>query len=122
MGNNNVKCILCNGEVAEMTVVEGQVSDLVRQIVDQVHPLRVMLFGSAARGEWQPGSDLDILIVMPEGSLRRQTAKNLYRVIQDITIPFDLIVVTPGDLEKHRHNPGLIYHTILEEGQTLYAA
>jgi predicted nucleotidyltransferase len=101
---------------------EKQLAELVRQIVEAVHPLRVILFGSAARGETRAQSDVDVLVVMPDGTHRRHTAQHLYRTIQDITLPFDLVVATPSDLEKHRHNPGLIYQTILAEGKTLYAA
>jgi len=101
---------------------QKQLEELVRQIVQLVHPLRIILFGSAARDEMTRDSDLDILIVMPDGTHRRHTAQSLYSSIRGITIPYDIIVATPGDLEKHRQNPGLIYRTILEEGQTLYAA
>lgn len=67
-------------------------------------------------------SDFDLLVVMPEGTHRRHAAEQLYRTITEITIPFDLLVATPGDLERHRDNPGLIYRTVLQQGQTLYAA
>lgn len=101
---------------------QDQIEKLVRCIVDAVHPLRIVLFGSAARGEARPASDIDLLVLMPEGTHRRHTAQYLYRIVSGITVPFDLIVATPGDLERHRDNVGLIYRAILEEGKTLYAA
>ncbi|HUT54206.1 MAG TPA: nucleotidyltransferase domain-containing protein [bacterium] len=101
---------------------QEQIEKLLRLIVGEVNPVRVILFGSAARGEFGPESDVDVLVVMPEGTHRRHTAQKLYREIKGITIPFDIVVATPGDLEKHRDNPGLIYKTILEEGRTIYAA
>ncbi len=42
--------------------------ELVQRIVEAVHPLRIILFGSAARGEMGPNSDLDVLVVMPDAS------------------------------------------------------
>jgi len=102
--------------------MEDQLKTLVECIVEAVHPLQVMLFGSAARGEMTPDSDLDILVVMPDGTHRRKTAQYLYRVIHGITIPYDILVATPSDLERHRDNIGLIYYTIIREGKTLYAA
>ena len=95
--------------------------ELVRQIVAAVHPLQIILFGSAARGELTTGSDYDLLVVMPDGTHRRHTAQLLYRCIDGVVVPFDLIVATPSDLDKHRNNPGLIYHTVLQEGKTVYA-
>ena len=43
------------------------VQSLVQSIVDVVHPLKIILFGSYARGETNPDSDIDFLVVMPEG-------------------------------------------------------
>jgi predicted nucleotidyltransferase len=56
-----------------------RIDDLVQRIVDAVHPLRIILFGSAARGEMGADSDVDLLIVMPNGTHRRHTAQHLYR-------------------------------------------
>lgn len=96
--------------------------ELVRQVVEIVHPLRIILFGSAARGTMGPDSDLDLLIVMPEGSHRRRTAQRLYREINGLGVPFDLLVTTPSDLEKHKAKIGLVYQTVLQEGKEIYAA
>lgn len=95
---------------------------LIPGIVEQVHPLRIILFGSSVNGTRQPDSDIDLLIVMPEGCHRRHTAQHLYQTLRGIGVPYDLIVATPTDLERHKNNLGLIYHTILQEGQEIYAA
>ncbi len=100
----------------------GALDDLVQRIVAAVHPLRVVVFGSGARGDTHPDSDIDILVVMPEGTHRRHTAQYLYRAIDGVRVPYDLIVATPSDLEKQKDNPGLVYRSILREGRTLYAA
>lgn len=55
------------------------IEELVRRIVEFVHPLRIILFGSAARGEMGPDSDFDVLVVMPDGTHRRRTAQEIYR-------------------------------------------
>ncbi|MBI2267295.1 MAG: nucleotidyltransferase domain-containing protein [Armatimonadetes bacterium] len=99
-----------------------RVDELVQRIVNEVHPLRIILFGSAACEEATPNSDIDVLVVMPEGSHRRRTAQLLYEKISGMVVPFDIIVATPGDLKKHENNIGLIYRTILLEGREIYAA
>jgi len=98
------------------------IRDLVRQIVEAVSPLQIVLFGSAARADSGPPADVDLLVVMPDGTHRRRTAQSLYRAIRGVSMPFDLIVATPSDLEKHRDNPGLIYQTALTEGRAVYVA
>lgn len=59
---------------------------------------------------------------MPEGVHRRQTAQRLYRDIRGVEVPFDILVATPSDLERHKDNPGMIYRQILQEGTEVYAA
>jgi len=105
-----------------MQPTQAQLDELVQRIVDTVHPLRIILFGSAARGEMTPDSDFDVLVVMPEGTPRRPTAQELHRHFIGLPFPVDVIVTTPAQLEQHRNNIGLIYRTILSEGRELYAA
>ena len=98
------------------------IEQLVRRIIELVQPLRIILFGSAARGEMGPDSDIDVLVVMPEGVHRRRTAQLLYRQIRGLGVPFDILVATPDDLERHKDNIGLIYQIILREGREVYTA
>jgi len=105
-----------------MNATSEHLHELVRRIVQAVHPLRIILFGSAARGEAGRDSDVDVLVVMPEGTHRRQTAQHLHRQLFGIPLAVDILVATPDDLERHRDNVGLIYRTILREGIELYAA
>ena len=95
---------------------------LIQGIVDEVRPLRIIVFGSAARGEMKPDSDVDLLVVMPDGTHRRRTAQLLYRKIRGAGVPFDVLVATASDLERHKDNIGLIYRTILRQGKEVYAA
>lgn len=67
-------------------------------------------------------SDIDVLVVMPDGTHRRHTAETLQRQFFGIPYGVDVIVATPADLHKYRHSIGMIYSTILEEGHELYAA
>jgi uncharacterized protein len=102
-------------------LVQDQIDKLVKCIVDAVHPLQIILFGSAARNEMGPDSDIDVLVVMPNGTHRVETEKQLYRTVKGITTPYDILVSTPEILGRHRFNIGLVYRTILEEGKTIYA-
>jgi len=98
------------------------IEQIVQRVVELAHPLRIVLFGSAARGDVGPDSDVDLLVIMPDGTHRRHTAQRLYREIRNVGIPFDIVVATPADLERHKDNPGLVYHDALREGEVVYAA
>jgi predicted nucleotidyltransferase len=98
------------------------IDELIQRIVAEVHPLRIILFGPAAKGDIGQSSDIDLLVVMPEGVHRRRIAQFLYQKIIGLGVPFDILVATPDDLQKHKNNIGLIYRTILQEGEEVYAA
>jgi predicted nucleotidyltransferase len=97
----------------------GQV---VKRIVEAVHPLRVILFGSAARGDGGLHSDLDFLIVMPDGIHRRQTARCIFRRLSGMGFAKDVVVVTEEDVRRFKDNPSLIVMPALQEGKELYRA
>jgi len=82
---------------------------------------KIILFGSAARGEMGPDSDLDLLIVKSDVH-RLATAQMIEHSLTGITIPTDIVVATPKDIEVHKDAIGLIYRPALQEGKILYAA
>lgn len=103
--------------------IEKQVLDrLVSNIVEAVHPRRIILFGSAARGHMTPDSDLDFLVVMPDGIHRRRTAQAIYRALWGFGVAKDIVVVTETDVRLYRDNPALVLFPALREGKELYRA
>jgi predicted nucleotidyltransferase len=101
---------------------QQQLDELVRRIVDAVHPLRIILFGSAARGQMGPESDVDVMVVVPEGTHRRKTAQFLYTQLWGIPFAVDIIVATDEDIRTHADDIGYVYSWALREGVALYAA
>jgi predicted nucleotidyltransferase len=96
--------------------------EAVRRIVESVHPRRIILFGSAARGDGRPDSDLDLLIIMPDGADCMATAKNAYRRLYGLGCSQDLVVVPEADMVLLGDNPSLAIHTALSEGKEVYRA
>jgi predicted nucleotidyltransferase len=96
--------------------------DLVNRIVAAVHPRRIILFGSAARGQLGPHSDLDVLIVMPDGVHRRRTAWAIEDNLWGLGMPTDLVVVTEGDIRAYGDNHSLVICPALKEGKEIYRA
>ncbi len=98
------------------------VEDIVRRVTSAVQPLRVLLFGSAARGEMGPESDVDLLIVVPDGTRRRDASRKIYRALSGLGIAKDVIVVTESDVKQFGENPSLIIKPALEDGREVYHA
>lgn len=101
---------------------KSKLDELVRRIVEAVHPLRIILFGSAARGEMRENSDLDVMVVMPEGTNRSETAGLLYERMIGMKIPIDILVATEDDMERYREMKGTVHRQIAREGKDIYVA
>jgi predicted nucleotidyltransferase len=101
--------------------IEPDVVQVVNQIVHLVHPKKVILFGSFAQGSQTDDSDLDFLIVVDDHCRPNQITDRLYSKIRHRLWPCDFVVTTATDLTQNANNPGLIYHSILEQGVELYA-
>jgi predicted nucleotidyltransferase len=99
---------------------QGQIDEMVRRIVSQFNPEKIILFGSHARGEAGPDSDVDLLVVMPVEGSKRQKAIEIDMALTDRKIPLDLIVVTPYDFERGRHQIGSVLRPAALEGRVMY--
>ena len=93
--------------------------NIINRIVEVADPERIILFGSAARGDLNRHSDVDLLIVK-EGvdtlDLMRQIRRNLYGVGAAV----DAIVVTPQAIERYKDSHALIIKPALQEGKVIY--
>ena len=94
---------------------------IVDDVVRLARPLRVVVFGSVARGEAGPASDLDLLVVMPDGAPRRATAQRLYVDVPRRGMALDLVVATPAVLASQASAAGFVYGPALREGVQVYA-
>ena len=101
--------------------VTKDIQRMVNRIVKKFRPERVILFGSHARGEGRPDSDVDLLIVMPVEGSRRDKAIEIGVALHDVRAPKDIIVTTPEDFAWRKEIAGTIERPATKEGKTLYA-
>ena len=98
----------------------GVLDEIVRRIVEVAHPERIVLFGSAARGQTGPDSDVDLLVIVPPGAHRRRLTMDIYARLSDTGCPVDVVVVTSEDVERYGTCPALIIEPALREGREVY--
>ncbi len=96
--------------------------EVVRRTVAAAHPVRIILFGSAARGAMGPDSDLDLLVVVRDGVHRRRTAQAIYKSLGGIGFAKDVVVATEGDIRQFGKNPSLVICPALSQGKEIYHA
>ena len=98
------------------------IGEMVRRIVERVHPLQIILFGSYARGDARQDSDVDLLVVMPDGTPKHDTAVALRGILAGVGLPKDLVVTTPSEIADRGNIVGTVLRPALQEGKVLYAA
>jgi predicted nucleotidyltransferase len=102
-------------------VTEQKVRAAVERIVATTRPQQIIVFGSYARGQAQPGSDLDLLVIADDSLANcRAESVRLRRALRGISMPIDIIVARRSEVERFRHTPGWLYENALSEGQVLY--
>ncbi len=98
----------------------AHVEAAVGHLVARFDPLRILVFGSYARGEAQAGSDLDLLVVMPEVAHKRDAAIAMRRVLSELPVPHDVVVTTPEEIEERGWIVGSLLRDALNEGAVVY--
>ncbi len=99
---------------------EGALAYFVSRLVEGYDPLRIVVFGSYARGTATRDSDVDLLVVLPEADDKRAIAVQMRRTLADAPLPKDVIVTTEAEIAQRRDAIGSVLRPALREGITVY--
>ena len=104
-----------------MMLKQEILEDIINRIVETVRPEKIILFGSAARGEMGPNSDVDLLIIRKGGHSRKLVGQ-IYRRLHGVGAAVDAVMVSPADVERYKDSHALIIKSALAEGRVVYDA
>jgi predicted nucleotidyltransferase len=97
-------------------VADALVNRVVGQIVQAIHPERVILFGSRARVTARPDSDLDLLVLYSGPKSKRDVSLEIHGLFPRPTFSMDLFVMSPGEMEAQRHIANTLAREAYEHG------
>ena len=103
-----------------VTPDETIVATMVDRIVERFAPHRIVLFGSLARGEVTRYSDVDLLVVMPDGTDRHEAAVEMHRCLGDMLVGKDIVVTTPDEIARRGQVVGTVLRAALREGKVVH--
>lgn len=100
-----------------------ELEEIVGRLRRAYDPERIYLFGSRARGDEGPDSDLDLLVVVPDDAPREKRGSRLaYEALRGTGVAADILVWTRTYFESRRHLKASLSSTVVSEGRLLYAA
>jgi predicted nucleotidyltransferase len=93
---------------------------MTERIVRRFDPLKIILFGSHARGEAGPWSEVDLLVVLPQVPDNRKARVEIRKVLSDLPVAMDIVVATPEEVARNGELTATVLRPALLKGRVLY--
>lgn len=101
-------------------ISEETLQELVTRLSDAMKPQKIVLFGSASRGNWEQARDLDLLVIQETELPMHERIMEALRAIEPLPCPVDVLVYTPEEWERWRTIPGTIHRIADRTGRIIY--
>jgi uncharacterized protein len=99
---------------------DSLIEEITRKIVEAFHPLRVILFGSRARGDYHEDSDIDLFIEMESDEKPWKRRTKIRSLFDHQWWPMDILVYTPAEVAERQHSLVSVVPVIEKEGRILF--
>jgi predicted nucleotidyltransferase len=99
---------------------DENIQQIVEVIATRLSPRRVILFGSYARGEAGPDSDLDLFVELDSPLPARGRGGLIKQLFDPYPGPMDIVVYSPQEVAYWQQTPASLVSSVLREGIVLY--
>ena len=94
--------------------------EAIELLVKGFDPLRIIVFGSHARGEGGPDSDVDLLVVVRHLGNKRETAVSMTKALRGLCAAIDVVPTDPDEIARRGEIPGDVLRSALRDGRAVY--
>jgi predicted nucleotidyltransferase len=101
-------------------ITDQLIQEIKNRIVSEVHPEKIILFGSYAYGNPTKDSDLDLLVILPTEEPMHTRVTRIRKLLQNVRIPKEIIVYTPQEVEKWKNASAAFITSIMKKGKVIY--
>jgi len=101
-------------------VADNILNEITRRLVAGFNPQKIILFGSHARENAGPSSDIDLLVICPVDNGRRALTMAMDRSLKGLGIARDIVVMTPEEFDRDKELPGTVARPAFIEGRVIY--
>ena len=101
-------------------ILEATIQEAVRLLKEAANHVKIILYGSSARGDITEKSDLDFLVIEKELKSRRVEMVRLSDVLRPLHIPVDVLVASEKVFNEWADTPRTVLYEAAKEGKVLY--
>jgi predicted nucleotidyltransferase len=101
-------------------ITNAQIDTIVKRIVENYKPEKVILFGSYAYGAPSEDSDLDLLIIKDSSLPRYKRGIEVRKYLRGLKVAIDLIVYTQEEIDRWKEVKTAFITSVMEKGKVLY--
>ena len=95
--------------------------EMVRRLVAEFQPEKIILFGSHAWGEPSEDSDVDLFVIVSESNERPiHRSQRAHQCLSGLGVSKDVLVKTRAEAERYRHVRASMEYKVFNEGKVLY--
>jgi predicted nucleotidyltransferase len=103
------------------TISRDLLQTATQRLVAEFQPEQIWLFGSHAWGTPHEGSDVDLMVVVPQSDERAiKQPQRAHRCLRGIGFPKDVLVPTRAEVDRYKHLRASLFHQVLAKGRKLY--
>ena len=98
----------------------NKINDIIKRIVNNFNPEKIILFGSFASGKENNDSDIDLLIIQDTNLPRHLRSFEIRKSLIGMMVPIDILVYNPEEFEKEKKEKFSFLNYALKTSKVLY--